>query len=136
MDSKRTQAPWREGALIPRTVNGTPMYEITIFTAEHIPAAIFTLRSTDPERVKANTQFIVKACNLHDELIRLLNRLSRFAENNSWKTYSDPLHSLQKTIKELRLELGLDDQGNDGDGGQYLSYNQGLEALARLEASD
>ena len=40
--------------------------------------------------------------------------------------------AIEALMKELRLELGLDDQGNDSDGGQYLSYNQGLEALARL----
>lgn len=75
--NKHTDTPWRKGVTIENTDYGVPIFEITIFSKR---TGIFTIKSTYLEEVEANAEFIVKACNLHDELVEELNNLVKRIE--------------------------------------------------------
>ena len=82
--------------------------EIKVATISYISPALH-LKSIRTEA--ANAQFIVKACNAHEELVEVVARLKA----------------------DLGAVLQLDENGKDLEGFDYASWIKAVDILAKLE---
>lgn len=90
MNTKHTPTPWTFSEFGPiSTATGNIHYVANI--AKHGPSD--TLDQED----KANAEFIVRACNCHDELVAFANRVA-----TSYSVGGCSAQSLERGLEELR----------------------------------
>ena len=105
MSSSRTPGPWSFKETHPESsqqwyviVDPEGRGPIMDVGGNNVPGQIAVNYAVDPETVKANAEFIVKACNAHDGLIRALFQALDFTENGIHRL--DIITFLKKTLKD------------------------------------